>query len=40
LLTKLGSITIFRTGFQMHGGGIYYPVDELLRIAEGKLPMV
>ena len=36
MLTKLGSISIFRTGFEMHGGGIYYPVDDLMRIAEVK----
>jgi hypothetical protein len=37
LLSKLGSVTIFRTGFQIHGGGIYYPIDELLRIPEVKI---
>ncbi len=36
-MTRLGTVSVFRIGFQMHGGGMYYPLDELLKISETNI---
>lgn len=33
MITKVGYVTLLRTGYQMNGGGVYFPLDELLKVS-------
>lgn len=33
MITKVGSVAVLRIGYQMNGGGMYFPLDELLKIS-------